>query len=393
MPLPTSNTLPVLGPWISRIREKIKMRAVAQLSTDALMQSLDELGQHGGFPAGTPSNPGAFASVNDLLATSDVSALLHSSRFLKRARFYTFKHHDNYMVFFTAVEQVVERASGPLSKELQGFLKQYRHQKLLLEAVDNNDVQQVNNLILTAHPKSNKNCALRNAAKKGHTQCVAALVAVSCFEFDEHIAGALQLAAEYGHSECVALLLPHMHPLTYPSSCKKAARNAHKNIVQTLLPLVDHAHSQGILAAAAQGGDIDIVHMVEQQFPEVDCAEALKTASVAGHPQCVEYLVGKTTAQDIADALRDLSAGPGLYGRVKRNNATDGLQWNPQQQQCARTLIAHCNAFDVLHALQTQFPSEPWNWRDLEEQLWDTQHATLTQELERCGATRGLRKI
>jgi len=380
--MPSPNAIPLWGQWISHIRQTIKQRAAVKLSTDALLLSLEELGNHGGYPGGTPSNPNGFASVDELIPSADVDKLLHSSQLLKQARKCTLKHTNHYMEFYTALSQVVEHAQKPLPQELEGFVQQHRQQKLLLEAVDNNDVQQVHSLIPTAHPKSNKTCALRNAAKKGHTQCVAALIAVSCFEFDEHIAGALQLSAENGHSACVALLLPNTHLLTYPSACRKAAWAAHKNIVQTLLPLVDHAHSQGILAAAAKGGDIDIVHMVEQQFPGLDCAEALKAASVAGHPQCVDYLVGKTTAHDIADALRELSAGPGLYGRVKRNEAADVLQWTSQQQQCAHTLIAHCNASDVLHALQTQFPNEPWNWRDLEEQLWDTQRIILEQAVE-----------
>jgi hypothetical protein len=78
---------------------------------------------------------------------------------------------------------------------------------------------------------------------------------------------------------------------------------------------------------------------------------------------------------------------------VKRSEAADGLQWNPQQQQCARTLIAHCNAADVLHALQTQFPNEPWNWRDLEEELWNTQHAMLEGVVDTAQRTSVRRKM
>lgn len=394
MALPTSNTLPILGPWISRIRDKIKMQAALSSATDALMHSLDELGDRGGFPGGTPSNPAAFASVDELLPSADINTLLRSSRFLKRARFYTFKHHHHYMAFFTAVEQIVERASTPLSKELKGFLHQYHHQKLLLAAIENNDTGQMDTLIANAHPKSDNNLALRTAAKQGRAQWVASLIAGSSFEpYNEYMTSALQLAAAEGHADCVDLLLPHAHPSTYASSCRRAALHAHKDIVHTLLPLVDDDQSQEIFSAAAHGGNIEIVLIVEQKFAGLDYAKALKAASLGGHTQCVEYLVNKTTAHDAAETLKELSAGPGCYGKVMEKDSSHGLEWTPQQKQCAKILIMHCNASEILHALQTQFPHEPWNWQALEEQLRETQRMMLERLVEHTHTVSKRRKM
>lgn len=394
MPLSATNTPPVWGQWISRIREKIKARAAIQSSTNALMLAIDELGTHGGCAVGTPLNSSAFASINELIPSADVNKLLRSQQLLKRARVYTFKHPSHYMEFFTAVEQVVEHASTPLPAELQGFLEQYHHQKLLLEAIEQNNVAHVADLIAHAHPTCNSSLALRTAAKQGHIHCVAQLIGVSSFEpYNEYMTSALQLAAAEGHADCVDLLLPHAHPSTYASSCRRAALHAHKDIVQTLLPLVDDEKSQEIFSAAAQGGNLEIVLMVEQKFADLECAEALKAASLAGHTQCVEYLANKTTAHDAAETLRELSAGPGCYGKVMRKDSSHLLDWTPEQKQCAKILITHCNAPKVLYELQTQFPHEPWNWLALEEQLRETQRMVLEQVVEHPQRAHARRKM
>lgn len=380
---PEKNTSSQWKQWISRIRSGIQKRSVIQSSTNELMQSIDDLGAHGGFPAGIPSYAGAFACINKQLPSSNVDKLLHSSRLLKRTRAYTLKHSDHYMEFFTAVEQVVEHASQPLPRELQGFLQQFRQQKLLLEAIEQNNIVHVTEAISHAHPKANNSLALRTAAERGHTQCVEQLIAVSDFKpYNQHIESALELAAQHGHDECVALLVPHAHPSTHTQACRAAARNAHYDIVCNLLPRVEQDKAEEVLASAAWGGNIAIVKMVEQQFGVVGGADALVSASIAGRPPCVEYLVGKVHTDHIVNALKELSKWPDRYGVSWNQVPPHFLEWTPDQKKCAKVLITHCNAQELLNGLQKEFPTAPLNWQALEEQMYETQNAVLREVLE-----------
>ena len=95
-------------------------------------------------------------------------------------------------------------------------------------------------LIPVSEPKAEESEALREAADMGHKEIVELLIPVSDPKVNE--SEALRWAADRGHKECVELLLPLSDPMAIDSwALRVAARNGHREMVELLIPVSDPA--------------------------------------------------------------------------------------------------------------------------------------------------------
>lgn len=114
-----------------------------------------------------------------------------------------------------------------------------RNNKLLIQASENGDVDEVRRLIPLSSPKAYKSEALLMAAMDGHTECVKLLIPVS--DPKARKSEALVVAAEHGHIECVKLLIPVSDPKTNDSyALWVAVGNERTEIVELLIPLSNY---------------------------------------------------------------------------------------------------------------------------------------------------------
>lgn len=235
----------------------------------------------------------------------------------------------------------------------------------LIAAARAGDAQKVQELLPVTHARE-KNKALVEAAKNGHTTCVRALLSMCKNERENQ--RALLHAFRNDHAQCVKLLLP------YYAGVEK-----------------DHM----LLMTAASAGRVDMVRILAQVSQQRPINDALIAAAIGGHYECAEELVAKASCSAKSEALGRAA----LEGHLQlvellipvsdpKSNDSKALKHAVmgKHHQCIEALLDVSNTQKVLAYFKQVFHHNPDNWMFFAEMVesW-SQRATLTAVTQGSG--------
>lgn len=235
----------------------------------------------------------------------------------------------------------------------------------LIAAARAGDAQRVQELLPVTHARE-KNNALVEADKNGHTTCVKALLSMCKNERENQ--RALLHAFRNGHTQCVELLLPY-----YPG--------------------VEEDH--WLLMDAVNKGQVDMVRILTQVSQQKTINGALVAAAINGHCKCAEELVAKASRSAKSEAL-GRAAFEGHLQLVELLIPVSDPQSNDSKAlkhavmgkhpQCIEALLDVSNTQKVLAYFKQVFHHNPDNWMFFAEMVesW-SQRATLTAVTQGSG--------
>ena len=186
--------------------------------------------------------------------------------------------------------------------------------QLLLEAIKNGDVNEVERLIPISEPNHENTFALRYAVERGNIECVKALIPVS-EKYDTALAAAarnnkleyvklllplsgdheeaLHAAAKDNHIECVKLLLPGCHEVGRALCI--AIQNQHNQCAQLMLTDCLQKNTsymeEWALHTAVWYGNTEAVKMLLPFVdPSIKGSQALAVAAYGENQECFDLL-------------------------------------------------------------------------------------------------------
>lgn len=212
----------------------------------------------------------------------------------------------------------------------------------LIDAAKAGNIHKLQEILPGAYARE-KNKALVEAAKKGHTECVKILLTQCKNERENQ--RALLNAFRNGHTQCVELLLPY-----YPGPVEE-----------------DH----WLLMDAVNEGHVDMVRILTQVSQQKTINAALMAAAIGGHCECAQALAAKASRATTSEALSRAA----LYGYLQivemfiplsdpKSNNSQALRYAVvgKQTQCVEVLLSVSDTQKVLAHFQQTFSSTPDEW-------------------------------
>lgn len=235
----------------------------------------------------------------------------------------------------------------------------------LINAAKAGNIHKLQELLPRAYARE-KNKALVEAAKNGHSKCVKMLL-TQCKKEKENQRAFLK-AFRNGHTQCVALLLPYYPGLEEDHLLlMEAAAKGQVDMVRILTPVSRQRTIDDALMAAAINGHCECAKELVGKASRVKTSEALGRAALHGHLQIVEMLIPLSDPKsNDSKALRDAVVG--------------------KQTQCVEVLLDVSDTQKVLTYFQQAFPSTPYKWRFFAEMVESrSQRTMLTTVLAKPG--------
>lgn len=209
-------------------------------------------------------------------------------------------------------QQLIDAAKAGNIHKLQELLpRAYAREKnkALVEAAKNGHSKCVKMLLTQCKKEKENQRAFLKAFRNGHTQCVALLLPYYSGLEEDHLL--LMEAAAKGQVDMVRILTPVSRQRTIDDALKAAALNGHYKCAKELVAKASRVKMSEALVRAALNGHLQLVELlIPLSDPQSNDSKALAYAVVGKHIQCVEVLL------DVSDTKKVLEYFQQTFSRT-----------------------------------------------------------------------------